>query len=128
MRSLIVVPAAILALTAGCAIDTSTPTTADRVVASTTTAPVVEPVVEENPTGTVISTVAADEGISIAPGMAGEYAAIICEGFVDGLSLVTMVHIGASALPRFTEEQHAFLIGASVGTLCPEFSYRIGGF
>ena len=127
-RLLVAVGAAFALTLSGCAVDTSTPTTADRVVASTTTAPVVEPVVEENPTGTVISTVAADEGISIAPGMAGEYAAIICEGFVDGLSLVTMVHIGASALPRFTEDQHAFLIGASVGALCPEFSYRIGGF
>lgn len=126
-RLVAAVGAVIALAVSGCAVDTSTPTTADRVVASTTTAPV-EPVVDENPTGTVISTVAADEGISIAPGMASEYAAIICEGFDDDLSLVTMVRIGASALPRFTEQQHAYLIGASVGALCPEFSYRIEGF
>ena len=126
-RLLVAVGAAFALTLSGCAVDTSTPTTDDRVVASTTTAPV-EPVADENPTGTVISSVAADEGISIAPGMASEYAAIICQGFDDDLPLLTMVQIGASALPRFTEEQHAFLIGASVGTLCPEFSYRIGGF
>ena len=124
-RLLVAVGAAFALTLSGCAVDT--PTTADRVVASTTSAPIAEPVIDDNPTGTVISTVAADEGISIAPGMASEYAAIICEGFDDDLSLVTMVQIAASALPRFTEKQHAFLIGASVGALCPEFSYRIRG-
>lgn len=101
----------------------------DRVVESTT-APVptpVDPVSDEEFAGSIISIVAEDEGIQIPASMAGEYATIICEGFADGLSPLVMVRIGVEELPRWSSDEHSFLMGASVGALCPEFASKIVG-
>lgn len=128
-RSLLLLPGLALAF-AGCAIDTSVPAgkpTPDRVLESTTVAPAVEPISDGDLVGHVVSTVASDEGITIGPSMAGEYAVIVCQGFEDGLSPLVMVRIGVQEMPRFSEEEHAFLVGASVGALCPEFSFVFGG-
>lgn len=114
----------------------SIPPSTDRVLQSTTNSPVAPPVeptkVEPNvSTGDqvdiVMQAVAADEGIHMPDGMAGEYATIICEGLDDGLSLTTLVRIGVDALPRWDSGQHAFLIGASIGAKCPEYAHVVGG-
>ena len=127
-RLLVAVGAAFALTLTGCAVDTSTPTTADRVVASTTAAPA-SPAMESptDRTDAVLQSVAADEGIHMPDGMAGEYATIICEGLDDGLSLTTLVRIGVDALPRWDSGQHAFLIGASIGAKCPEYAHVVGG-
>lgn len=127
LPKMIVVAGAALALTlSGCAVDT--PTTADRVVASTTVAPA-SPAVESpaDRTDAVLQSVAADEGIHMPDGMAGEYATIICEGLDDGLSLTMLVRIGVDALPRWDSGQHSFLIGASIGAKCPEYAHVVRG-
>lgn len=125
-RLLVAVGAAFALTLSGCAVDT--PTKADRVVASTTVAPAA-PAVESpaDRTDAVLQSVAADEGIHMPDGMAGEYATIICEGLDDGLSLTTLVRIGVDALPRWDSGQHAFLIGASIGAKCPEYAHVVGG-
>ena len=134
-RFLLVLPVAVLALSA-CESASSVPATSgDRVIESTTVAPAspavepskVEPYVPVDRTDAVLQSVAADEGIHMPDGMAGEYATIICEGLDDGLSLTTLVRIGVDALPRWDSGQHAFLIGASIGAKCPEYAHVVGG-
>lgn len=135
-RFLLVLPVAVLALSACESASTVPATSTDRVIESTTVTPVapaVEPTKVEPNVSTgdqvdiVMQAVAADEGIHMPDGMAGEYATIICEGLDDGLSLTTLVRIGVDALPRWDSGQHAFLIGASIGAKCPEYAHVVGG-
>ena len=126
MRSLIVVPAAVLALTAGCAIDTSTPAddspATDRVLTSTTNADPASPVSNED----VLEATLLSEGIHTPAGFAAQYADIVCTGFDDGLDLYDMVAIGHQEIPRYSVNEHAFMVGASVGTYCPEHASEVG--
>ena len=131
MRSLIVVPAAVLALTAGCAIDTSTPAddspVTDRVLTSSTNvapaAPIGrEPVSDED----VLEATLLSEGIHTPAGFAAQYADIVCTGFDDGLDLYDIVAIGHQEIPRYSVNEHAFMVGASVGTYCPEHAAEVG--
>ena len=78
-------------------------------------------------TDAVLQSVAAGEGIDMPDGMASEYADIICEGLSDGLSPMALVRIAADELPVWDASQHSFLVGASIGAKCPEFSYLVGG-
>lgn len=109
------------------------PPSTDRVLVSTTVAPPVDPPkVEPNvSTGDLIDdvmrSVAADESIRLPVGMGGEYADIVCTGFGDGLAFPLIVQIAADALPDWSVEQHAFLVGASVGSACPEYVDSIAG-
>ena len=131
MRSLIVVPAAVLALTAGCAIDTSTPADADpvtdRVLTSSTNAAPAAPI-EREPVSLedVLEATLLSEGIHTPPGFAAQYADIVCTGFDDGLDLYDMVAIGHQEIPRYSVNEHAFMVGASVGTYCPEHASEVG--
>ena len=126
MRSLIVVPAAVLALTAGCAIDTSTPAgdgpVTDRVLTSSTDAAPPSPVSDED----VLEATLLSEGIHTPAGFAAQYADIVCTGFDDGLDLYDMVAIGHQEIPRYSVNEHAFMVGASVGTFCPEHAGEVG--
>ena len=128
MRSLIVVPVAVLALTAGCAIDTSTPAgdgpVTDRVLTSSTNvAPAErEPVSDED----VLEATLLSEGIHTPAGFAAQYADIVCTGFDDGLDLYDIVAIGHQEIPRYSVNEHAFMVGASVGTFCPEHAGEVG--
>ena len=126
MRSLIVVPAAVLALTAGCAIDTSTPAgdgpATDRVLTSSTNAAPAAPVSDED----VLEATLLSEGIHTPAGFAAQYADIVCTGFDDGLDLYDMVAIGHQEIPRYSVNEHAFMVGASVGTYCPEHAAEVG--
>ena len=126
MRSLIVVPAAVLALTAGCAIDTSTPAddgpATDRVLTSSTNAAPASPVSDED----VLEATLLSEGIHTPAGFAAQYADIVCTGFDDGLDLYDSVAIGHQEIPRYSVNEHAFMVGASVGTYCPEHASEVG--
>lgn len=114
----------------------SIPPSTDRVLQSTTNSPVSPPVeptkVEPNvSTGDqvdiVMQAVAADEGIHMPDGMATEYADIICEGLDDGLSPQMLVRIAVNGIPTWDADQHAFLIGVSIGAKCPEYAHVVGG-
>lgn len=102
---------------------------------STTVAPVapavepskVEPYVSVDRTDAVLQSVAASEGIDMPDGMASQYADIICQGLEDGLSPMALVRIAANELTQWDDGQHSFLVGASIGAKCPEFSYLVGG-
>ncbi|GLB62706.1 hypothetical protein NCCP2495_05840 [Dietzia sp. NCCP-2495] len=95
---------------------------------STTVAPVSPAVVPPaDRTDAVLQSVAAGEGIDMPDGMASQYADIICQGLDDGLSPMALVRIAANELTQWDDDQHAFLVGASIGAKCPEFSYLVGG-
>lgn len=135
-RLLLVVPVvAVFALSACESASTVPASSGDRVLESTTVAPVapavepskVEPYVPVDRTDAVLQSVAASEGIDMPDGMASEYADIICEGLDDGLSPLALVRIAAAELTQWDDDQHAFLVGASIGAKCPEFSYLVGG-
>lgn len=135
-RSLLVVPVVAVFALSACESASPVPVSSgDRVLESTTVAPVapavepskVEPYVPVDRTDAVLQSVAASEGIDMPDGMASEYADIICEGLDDGLSPMALVRIAADELPVWDADQHAFLVGASIGAKCPEFSYLVGG-
>lgn len=129
-RALFVLPVALLALSACESASTAPATSADRVLESTTVAPVspaADPYTPTDSTDAVLQSIAADQGINMPDGMASEYADIICEGLDDGLSPMALVRIAASELPQWDDGQHAFLVGASIGAKCSEYSYLVEG-
>ena len=127
-RLLVAVGAAFALTLSGCAIDTSTPTTdapvTDRVLASTTHAAPAE--VEPHTAEDVLEATLRSEGIDTPAGFAAQYADIVCTGFDDGLDLYDMVAIGHQEIPRYSVNEHAFMVGASVGTFCPEHAAEVG--
>lgn len=132
MKRILAIAAPALLLLSACDGDlTQNQAATEHTVTSTSTtrqaAPPAKPAMtEDERIDMVLQSVAADEGIHMPDGMAGEYADIICEGLDDGLSLTMLVRIGVDALPRWDAGQHAFLIGASVGAKCPEHSGMFG--
>ena len=132
MKRILAIAAPALLLLTACDGDlTQNQATTEHTVTSTSTtrqvAPPAKPAMtEDERIDMVLQSVAADEGIHMPDGMAGEYADIICDGLDDGLSFTMLVRIGVDALPRWDAEQHAFLIGASVGAKCPEHSGMFG--
>lgn len=135
-RLLLVVPVVAVFALSACESASSVPASSgDRVLESTTVAPVapavvpskVDPYVPVDSTDMILQSVAAGEGIDMPDGMASDYADIICEGLDDGLSPMALVRIAASELPQWDDGQHAFLVGASIGAKCSEFSYLVGG-
>ena len=127
MRALLLIPAAVLAVTAGCASAPSSPAdgpVTDRVLVSTThAAPAAPaPVSLED----VLESTLRGEGIHTPAGFAAQYADIVCTGFDDGLDLYDIVAIGNTEIPRYSLNQHAFMVGASVGTYCPEHASEVG--
>ena len=134
MKRILAIAAPALLLLSACDGDltqNSLATTGHTVTSTSTTrqaAPPAKPAMtEDERIDMVLQSVAADEGIHMPDGMAGEYATIICNGLDDGLSFTMLVRIGVDALPRWDERQHAFLIGASVGAKCPEYAGLFGG-
>lgn len=73
----------------------------------------------------VLRRVLVDEGIFLPEGFGPEYARIVCEGFLDEVNPMTVLRIAYNNFPEYTTGQHATMIGASVGSHCPEMSYII---
>ena len=133
MKRILAIAAPALLLLAACDGDltqNSQATTEHAVTSTSTTrqaAPPAKPAMtEDERIDMILQSVAADEGIYMPDGMAGKYADIVCTGFDDGLSFPLVVTIAADELDHWTLEQHAFLIGASVGAKCPEHSGMFG--
>lgn len=72
--------------------------------------------------------VAGNEGIYLPEGMGTDYAYDTCELFDKGYSLEMVVITAYDQLDfmGLDFEDHAFLIGASIGGLCPEYEYLVG--
>ena len=122
-RFLLVLPVAVLALSACESASSAPATSGDRVIESTTAAPAQsEPVSLED----VLEATLLSEGIHTPAGFAAQYADIVCTGFDDGLDLYDMVAIGHQEIPRYSVNEHAFMVGASVGTYCPEHAAEVG--
>ena len=137
MRALFVLPVAAIALAACSPADIEVDGTAvpasRHIESSTMVPPPVEParidpyVTTVDVVDEVVRSVAADEGIILPAGMGSQYADVVCTAFDDGLSFPVVVMIAADELDHWTPEQHAFLVGASVGASCPEWAGVIGG-
>ena len=136
-RALFVLPVAALALAAcgpaAVEVDGTAVPASRHIESSTVAPPPVEParidpyVTTVDVVDEVVRSVAADEGIILPAGMGSQYADIVCTAFDDGLSFPLVVMIAADELDHWTPEQHAFLVGASVGAKCPEWAGVIGG-
>lgn len=122
------IPVALLALTA-CEGD-MTPRGESTSTVSTPVAPVVEsatPTMSDAELSEIaMEAVLAQEGIFTPSGFAKEYAAIVCQGFEDGLSPIQVIVIGAEEIPAYSSQEHAFMVGASTGAFCPEFMSQVG--
>ena len=78
--------------------------------------------------GSVLESVFADEGIYLPEGAALEYAKVVCQGMEDDLDLAQMVMIGATHGPVSDIMDNAYMVGASVGALCPEYSSVVDNY
>lgn len=134
-RALLILPVAAIALAACSPADVEvdgTAVPASRRIESSTPPPVeparVDPYVTPvDVVDEVVRSVAADEGITVPAGTGSEYADIVCTAFEDGVPFLLIVSIAASELPEWTPEQHAYLVGASVGAACPQWADEVGG-
>ena len=130
-RLFVAVGAAFALTMSGCAIDTSPPAgdspATDRVLTSSTNVAPAAPA-ESAPVSLedVLEATLLSEGIHTPAGFAAQYADIVCTGFDDGLDLYDMVAIGHQEIPRYSLNEHAFMVGASVGTYCPEHAAEVG--
>ena len=122
-RALLALPVMAI-VAAGCSAQASD--AADQTVA-TTTATTPAAASGGGTVGETLSTLAGRLDITISPSMAEEYAAIMCDGLDDGISTSNLVRIGMKSLPRYDRGEHSFLIGSSIGALCPEHAGAIGG-
>jgi|SRR5690625_1596009 len=68
----------------------------------------------------------AEEGIVLPDGMYLEYARVACDGIGEGLDPLVVARIASAELPQWDVVEHAMIVGASVGALCPEFGGRAG--
>ena len=71
----------------------------------------------------VLAAFAAND-IDLPDGLGYDYASATCEGFADGLDSYEMAMIGADSFPAFDYLEHSYMIGVSIGVLCPEYSDR----
>ena len=125
-RFLLVLPVAVLALSACESASSAPATSGDRVIESTTVAPAAPAQSAPASLEDVLEATLLSEGIHTPAGFAAQYADIVCTGFDDGLDLYDMVAIGHQEIPRYSVNEHAFMVGASVGTYCPEHAAEVG--
>lgn len=86
----------------------------------------VEPLISEEIIAEIaMESTLADKGIDLGPGVAAEYAKIVCEGMEEGVDPMMIALLGQNGFPEYTVEEHAMMVGASVGSHCPELGYII---
>lgn len=82
-----------------------------------------EPALQEE----VMERVLESEGLYLPPGMAADYAEIVCDGLRDGADPMDIAAAGYRNFPEYDIMDHALLVGASVGSHCVDLSYIIEG-
>lgn len=72
--------------------------------------------------------VASSEGIYLPEGIGSAYAQDVCDLLDNGNDVFDVVLIAIRDLPELDleMEDHAFLVGASIGGACPEYEYLVG--
>ena len=72
--------------------------------------------------------VASSEGIYLPEGIGSAYAQDVCDLLDSGNDVFDVVLIAVRDLPELglEVEEHAFLVGASIGGGCPEYEYLVG--
>lgn len=82
-------------------------------------------VVKEDQLDDILASVMEPEGFYLEDGQYYQYAVLVCEGLNDGLAPMSIALIAEESFGRYSLEQHATMVGASVGGLCPEHSDKI---
>lgn len=82
----------------------------------------------EDPLDEVMRDVASSNGIYLPEGLGSAYALDVCDLLDNGNDVFDVVLIALRDLPELglEMEEHAFLIGASIGGACPEYEYLVG--
>lgn len=75
----------------------------------------------------VMERVLESEGLYLPPGMAADYAEIVCDGLRNGSDPMDIAAAGYRNFPEYDIMDHALLVGASVGSHCVDLSYIIEG-
>lgn len=65
------------------------------------------------------------QGINLPPGFASEYAEAVCLDLEDGVDPMNTAFTARKHLPMYDVVEHATMVGASVGSHCPEYAYMI---
>lgn len=76
----------------------------------------------------LMRSVASSEGIYLPEGLGSAYAQDVCDLLDNGNDVYDVVLIALRDLPELglEAEEHAFLVGASIGGACPEYEYLVG--
>ena len=76
----------------------------------------------------VMRSVASSEGIYLPEGLGSAYAQDVCDLLDNGNDVFDVVLIALRDLPELglEAEEHAYLVGASIGGACPEYEYLVG--
>ena len=82
-------------------------------------------VVKEDQLDDILASVMEPEGFYLEDGQYYQYAVLVCEGLNDGLAPMTIALIAEESFGRYSLEQHAMMVWASVGGLCPEHSDKV---
>lgn len=86
-----------------------------------------EELTEEEYVDLIIRTAALDAGITVPIGAGLDYALAACSNFDDGATVEENVYAAYEAFSdtNLTLEDHAYLIGVSIGAVCPEYETLI---
>lgn len=122
----------VLALGA-CAAPETPADTAKPATSQTSTIEAPEPVLVESTSEAdrvdqILASVMEPEGFVLPEGLYYEYAVLVCEGLDDGLDPLLLAEIAAGEIRQFPAEDHAMMVGASIGGLCPEHSDAVLGY
>lgn len=109
----------------------ATPTTSqnfpdDSVVAPPATSSP-SPVTDEEFLDALMIMVAKEEGIHLSEGMGAAYAQDVCDLLDNRYTFYEVIQIAVRDLPEMglTSNEHAYLVGASIGGACPEYEYQL---
>ena len=131
MKNIIALALGGLVLALGACAAPETPAdTAKPATSQTSTIEAPEPVLVESTSEAdrvdqILASVMEPEGFYLADGQYYQYAVLVCEGLNDGLAPMTIALIAEESFGRYSLEQHAMMVGASVGGLCPEHSDKV---
>lgn len=78
--------------------------------------------------GAAMGAVIESEGIPLPQSMHLEYARISCKAIGEGINPIAVASAAHDGMPQYSLMDHATLVGASVGAMCPQHSDKIGAF
>lgn len=81
--------------------------------------------ISESKLGFLLSEAFSYIDVEMTPEMSYRYATVTCQGLDDGLSPDLMSTIAADNFAAYDVYEHSYMLGASVGLMCPEHGDKI---